>query len=264
MFSPMQMVMSLLALVVLCSAATAGSIRYPAPGNVELQEGTIEMWLTPTADLYPPMRPGGYQNVLSLVTWQVQGEFSLGARWIARGGKDEADYRLHVSISHKQDDTALRSVPGTAAGWKQGSEHHFAFTWSGREMRLYADGVLIKHVTQTRGFSGQLAGSELIFGDVRGRDAGYVLRAIRVSRVARDETSLKHAKPEADVATLLLDRFDADAQLNDTTKAQVINQTRKLPTLTRDARPACPLVWTLPARHARERTPLSKVLPPRT
>lgn len=222
MFSPMRMMTSLWMIGLLASVALAGSVRYPAPGNVDIEEGTIEIWLTPTADLYPSMKPGGYQNVLSLVTWQIDGEFSLAARWIARGSDDGTACRLHVALSHRQDKTALRSVPGTSAGWQPHTPRHFAFTWAGREMRLYADGQLLKHITQTRGFTGQLAGSELIFGDLRNQDAGFILHAVRISRIARTADALHDAKAIADPATLLLDRFDQAPASGDTTQATVI------------------------------------------
>ncbi|MFW6058993.1 MAG: LamG-like jellyroll fold domain-containing protein [Phycisphaeraceae bacterium] len=210
----------------LASPLHAGSVRYPAIGNIDLREGTIELWLTPTVELYPDLEEGQYQGLMSLFSLSVPDGFSMGASWYAKQGSRDLRSQLHVSMGHAEQKNALIPVPGGGVAdkrWQRGEMHHVALTWRGTEMALYADGEQVGGRSQALGFSGRLAGCELIFGNARNRDAGLILHAVRVSRTAHDAETLKHAEPAARPDTLLLDRFDDESLGEDgTTRAEVI------------------------------------------
>ena len=205
------------------SSVHAGGVHYPALGNVELGEGTIELWLTPTVELYPELKEDQYQGLMSLFSLQVPGEFSMNALWYAKNTRSGDQYRLHVSIGHQEQRKALIPVPAKPVKWRRGELHHLAFTWRGKEMSLYADGKRVGHRMQAVGFSGRLGGSELIIGNAHGRDAGFILHAVRVSHTAHGAETQKNAEPVARLDTLLLDRFkNGSIDESHKTRAEII------------------------------------------
>ena len=203
----------------------AGSIQYPALGNFDVRQGTIELWLTPTRDLRPEVAPGGYQSILSLFHLKVPHRFTMGASWYAKATRDGARYRLHASIGHAEHRAALMPVPAEAVDWQRGQRHHVAFTWDGRTMKLYADGELVGQRQQAKRFRGPLGGCHLRIGDRWGKDAGYILHAVRISRTAHAAKTQQDARPVPRLDTLLLDRF-ADETFSGgdkhTTRAEII------------------------------------------
>jgi len=195
----------LLASVILCGySVAAGAVEYPALGNLDLQEGTLEIWLTPTVDLYPKLAENQYQGVMSLFSLSVPDHFSMGASWYGRGDR----HRLHISMGAADRPGALIPVPAGPADWETGNRHHLAFTWRGPEMRLYADGKLVGQRDQATTFSGDLWGCNLMIGGGKFAKTGFVLHAVRISNVAAAADALCDAQPTTTVHTLLLDRFD--------------------------------------------------------
>lgn len=180
----------------------AGAIRYPALGHLELEEGTIELWVTPMAELYPEIE--GFRRGFSLFSLDVPGHFSFSGMWAT---SDDA-HGPHVSMSSQRQERGLTPVPGRAVDWWQkGEPAHVALTWKGREMTLVVDGDPVGQRRQGVAFSGDLARVMLVIGDARSRDNEVVLHAVRVSNVARPPESFAESEPTADVFTLLLDRF---------------------------------------------------------
>lgn len=190
------------------SQAFAGGVEYPAPGNIDLDEGTLEIWITPQAVLYPDPPQKNYQGILALFDMQVPDHFGFGASFYARGDRSA----LHVSMSHAETKNALIPVPGTSVDWRdsQNELHHVAFVWKGRDMRLYADGIQVGSRLQATTLSGKLAGVTFTIGSAKGRDTPMILHAVRTSNVARTADMLKGAKPVIDLHTLMLDRFGDD------------------------------------------------------
>lgn len=183
----------------------AGAVAYPALGHVELEEGTIELWLTPTTELYPDLEEGGFRRAFSLFSLDVSEHFAFSGMWASRG----TSHGPHVSMSSRRQQRGLIPVPGRAVDWwEPGEPAHVALTWRGREMTMIVDGERVSRRHQGVGFSGELVDVMLVIGDARSRDNDVVMHAVRVSNVARDAESLAEAEPEADLATLLLDRFE--------------------------------------------------------
>lgn len=192
-------------LMVLLSGLACGAVlEYPAPGNLDLDEGTMEFWFTPTRELYPPMGDRKFVGVFSLFSLDMPEQFHAGCGW----GQKAEGATLFVSMSAPGRDKALLPVGTHVKGWKAGEAHHVAFTWKGRDMRIYVDGRPGGERMQSVPFSGGIAQARLLVGGVEGRSAGIILHAVRTSSVARTEAMLRNAQPEPDLYSLLVDRFD--------------------------------------------------------
>lgn len=208
-------------ILLIISPVFAGSVSYPAVGNVDLLEGTIELWLTPTADLYPPMNTSNYAVPMKLFHLKVPDGFNLSVGWNVKKNHGDEVSGLYASMTHlgPQGD-GLMSIPTKSLDWEPGQTHHVVFTWRGRGISLYADGNLLAERSQRVGFTGKLANCELVVGDAEGRNAGFILHAVRISRIAHDVEN--DVKPVATLDTLLLDRFDGQSLSGTQTKAEVI------------------------------------------
>jgi len=183
----------------------AGGVQYQARGNVEVQEGTLEVWFTPVADLYPKLEEREYRSVFQLFSLSVPGHFSFNAHWYGWGKV----HRLHVSMSQAKIRDGLIPIPARPLDWKPNERHHVALTWSGHEMLLWADGSQVGHRSQAASFEGPLSDATLVVGNAQFQDSPIIVHAVRVSDVARKETELKSTAPLPDIHTLLLDRFDS-------------------------------------------------------
>jgi hypothetical protein len=207
--------MFVVGLVSACIAApvVGGTIEFPAQGNFDIEEGTIEMWFAPETDLYIKLDPGKVRTILRFFSLDAP-EFGFNCRWEARRNKkdDETGYTLRVSMSSSQTKGGLIPVPGgrTPRDWKRGEFHHIAFTWKDGMMQLYCDGAFCGSRRQVGWFTGKLGPAKLVFGSPGGSSVTrYRIHAVRTSCVARDERMLRNAKPQSDLATLLLQVFDA-------------------------------------------------------
>jgi len=187
--------------VAVADLVQAASIEYPAPGNLRLDEGSIELWLTPMTELYPAVKSGKYQRAFALFSLRIPEHFSMSAAWGSKGDKAQ----VSVSLNAVGVENGLLPVPAQAPrNWQQGQRHHIAFTWRGQEMKLFFDGREAGGRKQQLCFTGPLAGRTLLIGDPDSRDCRIILHAFRVSCVARTTST----QPVADIYTLLLDTFD--------------------------------------------------------
>lgn len=182
----------------------AGAIAYPALGHFSPEQGTIEVWMSPMADLYPSLKPGEYRSVFQLFSLSIPGHFFFGAHWSARDDK----VGLHVSISHATIRDGLYSLPTHGLKWQSGRMHHVAMTWHGREMKLWTDGSEVSRRDQSASFEGPVGNARLIIGHRDFRDTPIVVHAVRMSQTARTASDLKDARPIPDIFTSLLDRFE--------------------------------------------------------
>lgn len=212
---------SLFALVVtvmLSMQARGGGVAYPALGHLRVDEGTIEVWLTPTAELRPALEPGQFVNAFRVFSLVVPDAFRMNCSWVAKRSSDaHRPLQTGLSVSMGNMDGPARGILNlglvNAPGWEAGRPGHVAFVWRGRDMAIYADGVKLTERRQLVGFSGRLGGIELFIGDSLNRPNDVILHAVRVSSIAREPEALVGSEPAADTATLLLHVFDGpDAQ----------------------------------------------------
>jgi len=195
----------------------AGALIYPAPGNLRLDEGTIEVWFTPMAsELYPPADGEKYLNIFSLFRIDGSPDFNCACAWYRHGNQ----IGLKVSLSDREMKDGLVAVlTNTPKTWRPGEAHQVAFTWKGTETAVYADGKLIGSRRQMGRLRGAVGPLKLVIGQEN--NAQIIVNAVRVSSSARAAAELAQP-PRADLNTLLLDRFDGPIEKG-ATKAAVIS-----------------------------------------
>ena len=173
------------------------SLRYPAAGQIRLDQGTFECWVRPHFDPQPDVAPddpnrGRFnRNLLDL---DLPGGPHIGFYW----NIDDRGMRLY----YKEGDR-YPLLLGMRSPWKPGEWHHVAFTW-GDATRVYVDGKKLAEQAYQGTVSGDLGGAKINLAE---RPCEMDIDEIRVSSVARDRFALS-GPPAADAETLLLDHLD--------------------------------------------------------
>lgn len=203
-------------LAVLLSAirASAAGIEYPAAGNFDPAEGTIEVWITPMADdLYPP-DDGKYRKLFDFFSVVSPDNWSCVSTW----ARYKAQIGPRVSMNSKKMNKGLSTILTSmkhVRPWQKGERRHFAFVWKGRNMAMYSDGQPISEEHQQGvGLDGSMAGLPFFVGSKDGDDTPVILNAVRISSVAKPAAALAGAEPGEEIFTLLLDRFDVPKKLD--------------------------------------------------
>jgi hypothetical protein len=170
------------------------TLRYPAEGNLDLAQGTLELRVQPLFDATCP-------------PWDID-LFALqlpkgdGFRWFCPAGEP----KMRLILNQQQDRVAdLATTPK----WEPGRFHHVALTW-GEAMRVYHDGELLGVDPRHGSLVASLHGGALIFG---GPGARWLIGEVRVSDVARPPEAIAAAAGSAgplgaDEHVLLLDALD--------------------------------------------------------
>ena len=122
-------------------SAAGASVVYPADGNIDFEEGTLELLLAADFDpAAPPKKkmefpatvfqmdfPGDpYKNHFVLKFWNR----------IMNDGKQVADLRISLWFEGKGQGGP--SIP--VGNWKKGEFHHIAIAWKRGELIMYCDG----------------------------------------------------------------------------------------------------------------------------
>lgn len=180
------------------------SLTWPAEGNFDVRQGTLEAWVRPRFDPNVPVKPGdpgrGRFN-RNFVMFQFGG-YTVGYYW----NIDDRGMRVYV----KAPDGGYPLLLGAANHWKRDEWHHIALSW-GNEIRLYDNGKLLAHKPY-RGLIGtvpqDLHGGELILGT---GGCEMDIDDLAVSDVQREPRG--YTGPlTPDAHTLLLEPFDKLAE----------------------------------------------------
>jgi hypothetical protein len=159
--------------------STGGRLRYERARNLDLTQGTIEMWVALRADGSDPIYSSQWHVLFfyrapsgdSLYIAQSQTSGILYA-----GGNVNGQWQ-----------SAYGSKASTRA-WKAGEWHHIAFTYSasGNFMRFYVDGVLTADTNEHHYWPPASDGTDFyIGGPASGEPAHYWIDEVRLSgRVA--------------------------------------------------------------------------------
>ncbi|MBM3476883.1 MAG: hypothetical protein FJX75_26725 [Armatimonadetes bacterium] len=169
------------------------TLRYPAEGNFDLAQGTLELRVQPLFDTECPPRH------VSLFTLQLpKGD---GFRWFCPAGEP----RMRLVLNQQQDHVVDLSA---APRWESGRFHHVALTW-GEAVRVYHDGELLGVDPRHGSLVASLQGGALIFG---GPGARWLIGEVRVSDIARTPQEIAAAAAGGPFAldehVVLLDRLD--------------------------------------------------------
>ncbi len=190
------------------------AIHWPAAGNIDLAQGTLEAWVRPNFDPDPPVKPddpgrGAYNR--EFFNLRFSGN-TVGFYW----NIDDRGMRMYLRSSDQQYPLIL----GARNDWKQGEWHHIALSW-GEEVRLYGDGKLLARREWKGLLPGDLAGGTLSLG---GGMCEFDVDDFCISNIAREPRG--QAGPlQPDDHTLLLENFDrlgGDARTISTVPAKAL------------------------------------------
>ncbi len=183
---------------------TFAHLSYPARGNIQLDEGTVELYVTSGFDSEEEWKHTSSYAVLFDVVfpeenWHYVMNFITWSHGISMVGY-AAPQQSYVSFGHPR--------------WKPGEHRVVAWTWSGRKRTLIVDGKYdYEGKAGAPGDSrdnvvegwlhGDLTNARLILG------AGvFTIDELHISSIARtpeELAKLKDTPPVADAHTLLLD-----------------------------------------------------------
>ena len=115
------------------SVAKGGVLKYRVAGNLRLDDGSIEMWISPKFDGTDPLYTQ-YNHALLLYHSPAGDQFLVS-------GNMSGNFYCGSVVKHK----FAGAGGGSISTWKAGTWHHIAFTYStGRvRQRFYVDGALI-------------------------------------------------------------------------------------------------------------------------
>ncbi len=209
----------LLMLLAISSHACGASLTYPALGNIDLGEGTIEAWVILEFD---PVPTGSEKTSIPFSFLKLQSDPD-NYLWLL--------WRIQKSntgpyATSKKDGNKFTPNWGLVKGWSKGEKHHIAFCWKPDKNWWIIDGKKVREVKQS--LQHAIAINErlnIVFG---GRRAGRVIiDDLRISSVARAESEVGFHRPgglKIDPFTLLLDTFDKPFKCDGTkkTKAKVM------------------------------------------
>lgn len=189
------------------ASARADALLYPLPGNLDFDEGTIEVWFAPQIDLQPLQgkENKAYHQFFVPFSLSLPDSFVLSCLVFAKDGKSQ----LGLSCSSYLQRNAMLPVGiSTIPNWRAGESHRVALTWCGTVMKFYLDGQPAGSRIQTLPLSGQPAGRSLIIGSLNKTPAPFLVQAVRISSTAHSPAQIIASQPGAALDTLLLDALD--------------------------------------------------------
>ncbi|MEA3400511.1 MAG: LamG domain-containing protein [Armatimonadota bacterium] len=202
----------------LCPADT-GTVTYPSAGNIEMREGTLEMWVSIPFDVqeYLPSDET-YQGLLAIA--RIEGEHGTLSLGYCAGAMMRPGAGLFASLG--SDLVQLHSLSAGQFTPLPGEWHHVAVTWSGNRVRYYVDGEMrgerVTLAPLAQAF-GSVGAKPLLLGDPWGRNARMAIDELRVSSVERAPEELGwHGRLEVDPYTRILDRFDQTFEIDGETR----------------------------------------------
>ncbi len=202
---------------------TAAELRYPAMGNIRLDQGTVEMWLVPQFDPEAPLtRPYTGHRLFQI---QRDEDNRLALMWRAtiskaegREGKQAAGlYPTGRSGGHNfAEFTTIWCFVGKNGPlrWSRGEPKHVAFCWDQERIWWIIDGEIQREGPLLLPLNFELNEDiDLVFGDPNG--SRFIFRDLRISSIPREPSEVGYHHPEgapADFHTLLLDRLDQSVE----------------------------------------------------
>lgn len=186
------------------SGLSYGQVVYDAAGNLQLDEGTIELYLRVDFDSTRPFKDVYTHGPLVEIDMPQRRERAV-VTYICRGARI-AMTGYFKPLEHPMVVHVAKGREGVR--WKPGEHHVVAFCWKGDRRQLFVDGV---GGEDTKVLGPLPIDLEQAVIRVGGGCSLFAIDAIRISSVRRTAQELKAAvdhAPQADVYTLLLDHFD--------------------------------------------------------
>ena len=203
--------------------AEGGTISYPAMGNVELPQGTIEMWITPQFDpIDSDLAKKDYWGFNLVQIYQDDDNF-ICLIWRSIKG------RRGPFARHRQQGFRIPTNFSTISGWKKDEPHHIAYCWEGETDWWVIDG---KKTNESSSKYGPLKlhmneSMTIELGTAKVNEK-FVIDDLRISSIARKEDEVGYHNPGKlgnDAWTLLLDTFDEPFECDGTTQTSPVIMT---------------------------------------
>lgn len=180
----------------------AGYIKYPGIENLDIEEGTIEIWCTAT-----DLQKGS--GSVRLFEWDVPGGFDMIAEGNALirvvGQSTITNTEIRVNIRRAPPGVIFYPTAAYTPIWKSNELHHVALTWKKNIMNIYHNGVGLGGRTHTFSLSGMPAGSSFYAGCTDNPYNNIIVHAMRISSIARQEVDFGSS---ADPYTLVEDVYN--------------------------------------------------------
>jgi hypothetical protein len=187
------------------------SLQYPASGNLDMRQGTLEAVVT--VDFDPEQAVVGKHNQ-SLFTLRAANGNTLSWFWdyVGKG------MWFYVGIGPSYPQQYPVHIRADNLGWKQGETHHLALTW-GDKTRMYVDGKLVAESVAHEGWLPDALGAEALSVGAHGGDqSGFILHELRTAdrpapaeELAARAVQVRQTGAAAELpdtpGTLLLDHF---------------------------------------------------------
>ena len=156
-------------------------MKYPLSGSLSFTDGTIEMWISPKLDGTDPIYTK-YNHALLLYNSPADDQFLVSESTL--GGFYAG------SVIGKQ---FKGTGGGSIRGWKAGTWHHIAFTYSSRagRQRFYVDGVMTAEVKGPMPAPDPGAGSFTVGCDPYGDWTGFAVDELEISSGEKSSSEIR-------------------------------------------------------------------------
>jgi len=192
-----------------------GHVAYPALGNIHLDEGTLEAWVTICFDPYEKTTSSWYARA-AIFDLALSRRHGLGATWaIKENPRDKkrgvaSQLWTGFSIGGRK---FFHLATYAKMEWKEGRTFHYALAWRDRVTTLFIDGKQVNQVSQPSSLQAEISSKAILWlgGRWSGASTLAIIDELRVSSVVRRPDELGHASPgplAAEPHTLLLDHLD--------------------------------------------------------
>lgn len=185
---------------------SAASITYPAQGNINLDQGTLEAWVKVNFDPGTEINDPAGQEIYNREFFALNlpdMDSTIGFYW----NIDDRGMRAYL----KQKDQ-FPLIVSSKDEWQKGEWHHIALTWGG-SVAVWADGKKVAESPWKGTLEVSLENAQMVFKSLAEH---FDIDEVRISDVARIEFDLTKP-PEADEHTMLLDHLDGLAGSPDQT-----------------------------------------------
>lgn len=188
------------------------SLTYPAPGNIDMAQGTLEAVVTVNFD--PAQSAANKQNYgLFLLKHSNNNQVCWFWDYVGQG------LWFYLGIGPGYPQTYPIHIQANNLGWKKGETHHVALTW-GDTTCMYVDGKLVAESVAHPGWlTDALEGTLLQLGAVGSDPGGFTVHELRIAKDVASPEQLSAVASQlqqqgsklilADTPdTLLLDHFE--------------------------------------------------------
>src|SRR5579863_6021337 len=161
--------------------SSSGTLAYPVAGKLSVQDGTVEMWVSPRFDGSSSVYTQSPQPLFQFY-WGQNGDQLV----LAMGNNGSFVAGAGAGVS-----TGGASI----TSWKAGSWHHLAWSYSTTQgrIRLYADGSLVSEFDTAIKIPPPASGASFTVGsDAFGHASAFSIDEVLVSNAEKDASQIQY------------------------------------------------------------------------